>query len=206
MYIPNHYAGKDKNAAIAFMRQFNFGIIINTNNERPLATHLPFVITESDDKIILTSHFARANEHWQYLESSDSLVIFAEPHAYISPKHYNKKENVPTWNYLAVHAYGRARIIEDQQDVFDKLELMMLHFEEDYKQQWRELSVEYKTRMSKGIVAFEIIVAELQSKEKLSQNKKEQERKRVMDALSASSAESERMIADYMRLNEKNNQ
>jgi len=204
MYIPKHYQGKDKDEAIAFMQRFNFGIIVTTIELSPVATHLPFVISEKDADIVITSHFAKANEQWKQLESNESLVIFSEPHAYISPKHYDKKENVPTWNYISIHAYGKARIIADEAELFGVLESMMENFEPAYKEQWDSLSTDYKSKMAKGIVAFEIRVSKLESKEKLSQNKKENERKSIIESLSKSEHSTEKLIGEYMQNNEVN--
>ena len=203
MYIPKHYKGKDDTSAIAFMKRFNFATIITVNENIPIATHLPFVITGCDEAILLTSHFAKANEQWKNIESQEVLVIFTEPHAYISPTHYNKRQNVPTWNYLAVHAYGRAKIISEKEGVFNILEQMMDSFEPTYKAQWRSLPLEYKIRMANGIVAFEVAVHKLQFKEKLSQNKKQNERLNIITSLADSTQETDRMIAEYMRLNEQ---
>lgn len=203
MYIPKPYQGKKNNEVIiAFMQRFNFGPIITTVDKVPIATHLPFVIKEIDQEIVITSHLAKANEHWKHIESNENLVIFSEPHAYISPKNYDKKENVPTWNYMAIHAYGKARIIQDPTKIIHVLETMITDFEPEYKKQWDELTDEYKSKMSKGIVAFEIRITKLESKEKLSQNKKENERKNIMNSLSNSPNENERTIAEYMKLNE----
>jgi len=111
MYIPKHYKGKGKREAVAFMQRYNFGTIITAVDGVPQATHLPFVISEKDGEIIITSHFAKANKQWEHIATNENLVVFSEPHAYVSPRHYELKANVPTWNYLAVHAYGTAKLI-----------------------------------------------------------------------------------------------
>lgn len=202
MYIPKHYQGKENEEAVAFMRRFNFAPLISSLNNVPLATHLPFVIHEEAGNLILRSHFAKANQHWQHIQSHENLVIFTEPHAYISPTHYDKQENVPTWNYLSIHAYGKATLLTDPTQVFQLLEWMMEDFEPAYKQQWDSLSADYRSKMAKGIVAFEIQVERLESKAKLSQNKKANERKSIIDTLASSPESSERTIAEYMQRNE----
>jgi len=199
MYIPKQYNSDDKLQAVAFMKQFNFATIVTSNEEHPIATHLPFVVSEEEDTIILTAHFAKANEQWKEIESKKVLIIFTEPHAYISPKHYNKKQNVPTWNYVAVHAYGKASIVSYQQEVFTILEDLMDVLEPSYKKQWDGLSQEYKTGMANGIVAFKVRINDLQFKKKLSQNKKENERKNIIDSFSKSDNQNEQLIAKYMK-------
>lgn len=201
MYTPKHYNNTNTDQALGFMKRFNFGTIITSDAEKPIATHLPFVISKEGGKIILTSHFAKANEQANRFETKKILTIFSEPHAYISPKFYDKKQNVPTWNYVSVHAYGTAKIIDEEKEVFRILEQMINSFESDYLKQWHELPVSYKSRMAKGIIAFEIAVNELQFKEKLSQNKTETERKRIVNQFSDSENTNEKLIAKYMSKN-----
>ncbi|MFN4813491.1 MAG: FMN-binding negative transcriptional regulator, partial [Bacteroidota bacterium] len=111
MYIPKVNLTSDKTEIIEFMKRFSFATIITSKDNFPTATHLPFVLTTKDDQIVLTSHFAKANEHWQDIESNSVLVIFSEPHAYVSTKNYDKELNVPTWNYISIHAYGQGKLI-----------------------------------------------------------------------------------------------
>lgn len=203
MYTPKHYNNTNTDEALEFMKRFNFGTIITSEADKPIATHLPFVISKRENQIILTSHFAKANEQATLFETKNILTIFSEPHAYISPKFYDKKQNVPTWNYVSVHAYGTAKIIDAEKDVYGVLEQMIMSFESDYLKQWHQLPASYKSRMAKGIIAFEITVNELQFKEKLSQNKKESERKRIVEKFSESDIANEKLIAKYMSKNSK---
>src|SRR5438309_1993202 len=106
MYIPKHYLTEDRSEILSFMRQYPFGTIISAQDNYPVATHLPFIIEESENDIVIKSHFAKANPHWKNIESVPVLIIFTEPHAYISPQYYQHLQNVPTWNYMSVHAYG----------------------------------------------------------------------------------------------------
>ena len=136
MYIPQINVERDREKIIAFMQRFSFAAIITAKGNLPVATHLPFLVTVKDDVLILTSHFARANEHWKEIETSKSLVIFSEPHAYISPKHYDKELNVPTWNYISVHAYGQGRLITETANALRVLEATINNYEIAYRQQW----------------------------------------------------------------------
>lgn len=199
MYTPNHFRFEDRAEKIAFMKQYSFATIITVKDHIPLATQLPFVVDDRSDKLVLSSHFALANEQAKYIEANTSLVIFAEPHAYISPGHYDKWESVPTWNYMAVHAYGKAKITEDETAKIRALEQMIQFYEKDYLQQWNGLSDKFKTGMMKGIVAFELEVTDLQGQKKLSQNKTEAERKRIAEHLEKSGNTVEKDIADYIR-------
>lgn len=201
MYIPKRYQLENVPEALAFMKRFSFATIVTVKDNFPTATHLPFTVTEDGGSIILTSHFAKANKQWQEIVANEVLVIFTDPHAYISPKHYENELNVPTWNYISVHAYGRGVIIENTDTVFRFLEEMIDSFDEGYKKQWNNLPLDYKSNMLKGIVLFQITVTDLQAKQKLSQNKTEVEQDRIIATLSKSESENERVIAEYMKSN-----
>ena len=201
MYIPKSNLVTDTAEIVTFMNRFSFATITTAKNNYPTATHLPFLVSTRNDKIILTAHFARANAHWKEIENTTALVIFSEPHAYISPKHYENPASVPTWNYIAVHAYGNGKLIADPEEVFAVLEKTIQTYEADYKQQWATLPMGYKQQMLQGIVAFEIAVDDLQAKKKLSQNKTPAEQQRIIKALSHSENDLEREIAYYMQEN-----
>ena len=105
MYIPPYYQEQDEEKLISFMQAHNFANIISIKDGVPIATHLPFLIEKKENKLFLISHMAKANPQWQTFGQNELLIIFQGPHAYISPSHYEKQQNVPTWNYVAVHAY-----------------------------------------------------------------------------------------------------
>jgi transcriptional regulator len=201
MYIPNTYKVTDKAKIVSFMRRFSFATVITSKKDFPIATHLPFIIKEEGDKLLLLSHFARQNEQWKDIEGGTVMVIFNEPHAYISPTNYEKELNVPTWNYVAVHAYGVGHIITQPEDVMALLESTIDNYEAGYREQWNRLPEKYKTGQAMGIVAFKVEVTDLQAKEKLSQNKTRYEQQRIIDNLSASDDTNERVTAEYMKEN-----
>ncbi len=201
MYIPNINLTTDKLEIVEFMKRFSFATIISSKDNFPTATHLPFVVSSKDEQIVLTSHFAKANEHWQDIENNSVLVIFSEPHAYVSTKNYDKELNVPTWNYIAIHAYGQGQLITDQDKTLEILEATIDNYETEYRQHWDNFPDEYKVKMSKGIVAFEIIVTDLQAKKKLSQNRTDSEQKKIIETLSNIKDTNEILIAEYMRKN-----
>ena len=203
MYIPSINLATDRNEIIAFMQRFGFATIVTAKDNLPIATHLPFLVTERDDQLILTAHFAKANDQWMDIAQHKVLVIFSEPHAYISPTNYEKELNVPTWNYISIHAYGQAKLITETDQVFKVLESTINNYEIAYRQQWDNLPETYKLNMSKGIVAFEVIVTDLQAKKKLSQNRTASEQQKIIDKLSASDDRNEQLIADYMKKNQR---
>lgn len=201
MYIPKLNLMTDKTEAVKFMKRFSFATIISAKDNLPVATHLPFLIRLKDETIVLTSHFAKANEQWKDIENNTVLVIFSEPHAYISPKHYDKELNVPTWNYLSVHAYGAGKIITSTDEVMEILESTIDNYELAYRQQWNHLPEDYKLKMANGIVAFKVEVTTIQGKKKLSQNKTENEQSKIINALSKSEDTNEQLLAEYMSIN-----
>ena len=180
------------------MQKYSFGTIVTADNNLPVATHLPFLIDQKDDQVIISSHFAKANPQSKDILNNDVLVIFTEPHAYISPKNYEKEANVPTWNYIAVHAYGKARVLQTKQEHLDLLERTIKNYEADYYEQWMQLTGEYRSKMIKGITGFEIVITDLQAKSKLSQNRSATEQHNIINTLSKSESDSEREIAAYM--------
>ena len=182
MYIPPYYHETDEHKLIEFMQAHSFAILVNSQNNNLRATHLPFIIEKRDAKIYLISHMAKANPQWKELQANELLIIFQGPHAYISPTHYESKQNVPTWNYIAVHAYGKATIIAEPTTVVTVLEKTIHNYETAYIEQWKGLSDDYKKGMIKGIVAFEIEITRLEGKFKLSQNKTKTEQQNIIAA------------------------
>lgn len=203
MYILPFNKFDDADEILTFMQRYSFATIVTSKHGSPVTTHLPFIVVNQDDKIVLRSHFAKANPQAEDILAGKSLVIFTEPHAYISPKNYEKEQNVPTWNYIAVHAYGHCTILESEEQKASLLTETIEYYEADYLKQYNSLSDEYKQRMMKGIVAFEMVVDDLQAKKKLSQNRTEVERANVIEHLGKSDDQNARDIAGYMSVENK---
>lgn len=199
MYIPNQFHFRDEAEKIAFMKQYSFATIITNKGQIPIATQLPFFIDDTGDKLVLSSHFAVANEQAKYIEANTSLILFTEPHAYISPVHYDKTESVPTWDYISIHAYGKAKILEDEGSKIKVLEEMIGFYDQNYLAQWNSLSNKFKNGMMRGIVAFELEVTDLQGQKKISQNKTEVERQRIVEHLEKGDSTVENDLATYIR-------
>lgn len=198
MYIPSFNKFDDQQEAIRFMQRYSFATIVSVMDGLPVATHLPFLVKEKDGKIILQSHFAKVNPQATAIVNNRALVIFTEPHAYVSPKHYEKIESVPTWNYLAVHAYGECALLDSEEEKETVLQATIQNYEAEYLKQWNSLPDSFKKNMMKGIVAFEITVDDLQAKKKLSQNKTEKERESIINELNNAGNTTESDLAAYM--------
>jgi transcriptional regulator len=128
---------------------------------------------------------ARANDQWQRLQGGgEVLAIFQGPHAYISPSWYEAELAVPTWNYVAVHAYGIATLIEEDAALTRMLGELVHTFEAGLPNPWRfQLPTEFTERMLRGIVGFRIEITRLEGKLKLSQNRSAADRKGAVTAL-----------------------
>src|SRR5690606_33442863 len=127
-----------------FMPRCSFATIINSQQDKPIATPLPFVFTRKNNELLLISQFAKSNKQWKLIDHGVSLVIFAEPHGYVSPSHYESMLSVPTWNYIAVHAYGTGRLISEPDEINQVLEQTIGQFEEAYMLQWNSLPEDFR--------------------------------------------------------------
>lgn len=201
MYIPPYYKEEDKPKLLEFMKANSFTVLVSSDNNFPRATHLPFVMEEKNNEIILTSHMAKANPQWKEFNDNELLVIFQGPHAYVSPSNYEKQQNVPTWNYVAVHAYGKAKILSSEEENIKVLEAMISQYEEGYFSQWKNLSQDYVKNMIKAIVSFEIKVSKLEGKYKLSQNKTKNEQQNIISSFEKSE---DSLVSGVAKLMKKN--
>lgn len=184
MYIPAYFRNSNLKDLLAFMRAHPFALVVSNGEKIPEATHLPFVLREKENGISLLSHFSAANPHAKKLrEGEELLIVFSGPNAYVSPSLYEKKENVPTWNYIAVHATAKVRLEPAAALKEEVLSAMIGSFEPAYREQWNTLDPKYISGLMNGIIAFEAEVVNLEGKFKLSQNKTENERQRIAQAL-----------------------
>ena len=173
MYIPPQYQNDDPKEILGFLRQNAFGILVSDGPEIPLATHLPLELDEVGDKSFLRGHFARANPHWKHLsEGSEVLCIFNGPHAYVSSSWY-REEEVPTWNYIAVHVRGHYRT-QSREELWHSLRHLVDKYEGASEHPVSLDAMSPGTlRQVRGIVGFEIEISSLEAAYKLSQGREE---------------------------------
>lgn len=181
------------------MQQYPFALIVNNVEQRPYATHLPFLVEAQGNEIYLLSHMAAANPQWKHFDDNDALIVFSKPDAYISPTLYEAKESVPTWNYMAVHAYGKVTMAVNNDEAHRILHKTISCFEPSYLEQYNQLSDDYISKMVSGIKAFTIRVDDLQGKYKLSQNKSHNEQKKIIDHLLEKKDHGANEIARHMQ-------
>ena len=202
MYIPKHFLVEDHEQIFDFINNNAFGILFSNHNSSPYASHLPFYLDKEDG--YLYSHFARPNEQWKDIEGQEVMVVFSGPHTYISSSWYETNQSVPTWNYVAVHVYGRIEIMNDQDEIITSLERLVQKYEEPnstYK--LNESNRLFVVGLSKGIVAFRMKIDKLEGKWKLSQNHSEDRQRRVIERLEQSKYQDAKEIAELMRNNIK---
>jgi transcriptional regulator len=200
VYIPEHFRVSDRATALAFVRANPFAILISNTDDAPLATHVPVALREVRDQVILRGHLAKASPHWRYLEQQPRcLMIFHGPHAYVSASNYSARENVPTWNYAAVHVYGTARVFTAPEELQAVLHELIGSFEPAFAGQWDSLSDAYRDDLLSHIVGFEIAVNKIEAKFKLSQNRTPEEQANVIASLSKATDSTASAVARLMR-------
>lgn len=198
MYIPSYYKQENKDILLKYMREFPFGILVTAEENKPWATHIPFVVEEENNSIVIYTHISAANPQNKQLMNSKVLCIFREPHAYISPSLYSHSKNVPTWNYVAVHAYGDVELIKGKEELIDLQKKMINMLEPSYMDQFNNLPEKYLEDLLNGITGIKISVLELYGKEKLSQNKTDEEIERIGNHLVSDTNDLSRQIGDKM--------
>lgn len=204
MYVPEHFAEPDVAVCNALIRDNSFGTLVTAIDGVPFATHLPFMLDVArGEHGTLVAHMARDNPHWrEFASGGKSLAIFQGPHAYVSPSWYATKEKVvPTWNYAVVHAYGAPRIVEDEGAARAYLERLVEAREAGLEPPWRleNQPGDFIEAMAKGVVAFEIPIARLEGKWKMSQNRPPEDRAGAARGLAASDHPPARDVAMVMR-------
>jgi len=175
MYVPRPFTVEDPATIEAVIVEHSFATLVTSGGRGITATHLPLAFDpQRGIRGTLTGHLARANRQWEEFDGeTEALAIFAGPHAYISPSWYASPQSVPTWDYVAVHAYGRPRIVSDEATVLRMLSRLVEQYESHMPETWSMASQDpaWLQRMALGIVAFEMPVERIQAKAKLGQTR-----------------------------------
>lgn len=199
MYIPHYYKNEDLEEVKEFIKQNSFAILVNQLDGKPWASHIPLELSP-DDKggSKLVGHIAKANPQWKSFDSgSKVLAIFNGPHSYVSSSWY-RDEEVPTWNYIAVHVYGEIAI-QDQEALYKSLDALVNKYEKDSNDPIALDNLSKKTmRQIRGVVGFEISISEIHAAYKLSQGRPE-DHPRIIDELEQRKAGGASEIAGEMR-------
>lgn len=205
MYSPKFNRIADRATLIEAMRSYSFAILFGMQSDSEsvataVATHLPLVVKDEGEHGLIEGHFARANRHWQSLAGRETLVVFPGPHSYVSPTLYTDPLSVPTWNYIAVHAYGIMQLVDDEPGKDALLKGLIAQNEPAYAEQWRNLPEGFRRTLLAGIVGFRIPIARIEGKFKLSQNREPQERCNVHDSQAIGTSDQQALAAWMERL------
>lgn len=187
MYIPDHFAVTDAPTLHEFMHRHSFATLVTQQGDAPIASHLPMLLDSSvGTHGALLGHMALNNAQWRdFAAGAEVLVMFQGPHAYVSSAWYEPGPMAaPTWNYMAVHAYGKARILPED-ELVETLHRLVDENEKAFSSPWKlELTQTMRERALGSIVGFEIRLSRIEGKFKLSQNRSEQDRRNVIAQLS----------------------
>lgn len=199
MYTPDLYKNENPEEIRNFLKDNSFGILINHTNGKLTATHIPIEIEiNAEGKEILQGHISKLNPQAEGFKENDQvLAVFTGPHSYISSSWYDH-ENVPTWNYIAVHVYGRIKIVAYEKSV-EQLKKLVDKYEEHSENPVRVEDLSEKTmREARGIFGFEIEIDEIQATKKLSQNRDDQNYKNIISELKKTENAQSIAIAEEM--------
>lgn len=201
MYVPAAFAPADPAALRELISHYGFATLVSNGPDGLVATHIPMLYEpEPAPHGKLVAHLARANPHGAALDGAAVLAIFLGPHGYVSPSWYATHPAVPTWNYAAVHVYGRARVVNDAARLREIVARLVDKYEHGRPVPWSMagLPERYLHGMIGGIVGVEIDIERIEGKHKLSQNRDAEDRRRVIATLDGSADAQDRALAAYM--------
>lgn len=207
MYNSKHHQEHDLERLHQHMRGTRLAVLVSHGEQGLLATHLPVLLATDEGEFgTVYAHLARANRQWQALEQgAEVLLVFPGADAYVSPSYYpSKAENpkvVPTWNYLAVHAYGTAEVIHDAAPLLQIVSRLTDRHEQGRSEPWKvaDAPADYLDSMLRAIVGIRLPITRLQGARKLSQNRSAQDIAGVRDGLGASPDYLDNQLAAHMR-------
>ena len=200
MYIPKLYREEGREKIVEFLRQNNFPAAVSHDGESLVATHLPVEIEAGENgKLTIYGHMSRANQQWKTFGGQEVMLIFQGAHTYISPTWYDHV-NVPTWNYMMVHLYGKARLLEGD-ELYSVLSRLVKRHEAQSSYRLESLPQDFVAKEMKGIVGFAVDVTRIDAGYKLSQNRDEVNHANVIRELEKREDPASREVAKAMREN-----
>ncbi|MBD0408702.1 FMN-binding negative transcriptional regulator [Bacillus sp. 1021] len=200
MYIPAPFQLSEAEACNV-IKEYGFAALFSTAGGMPYATHLPLMM--SKDNECLYGHFALPNPQWKEIEGQSVLAVFQGPHCYISPKWYETNLAVPTWNYVAVHVYGEAELLDEEETVHSMGDLVLKYESPDSPYKLEDVDAKFLSGMNKGVKGFKIKISKIEGQAKLSQNHSAQRQKMVVQQLKQIPHTNEQLISGLMEENIK---
>ncbi|MBL8092285.1 MAG: FMN-binding negative transcriptional regulator [Anaerolineales bacterium] len=200
MHIPKYYREEDKTKIIQFLEQNNFPAIVSHDGEKVIATHTPVETIESEDgSLKIYGHMSKANPQWKTFGEQEVLLIFQGAHTYISPRWYNHV-NVPTWNYMMVHVYGKINMLAGD-EVHALLSRLVQNHEPQTGYSLEALPEDFVRKEIKGVAGFEVNVTKIDAAYKLSQNRDDESYQNIMVELEKREDSDSAKVAEEMRKN-----
>ena len=201
-YSPAHYTSDQRDIAQDLMKRFELATLISQSEKSLQISHLPLVLSQYDGKECFLGHMAKANPHWRMIEeNAHATVIFKGPDHYISPAWYEPQEdNVPTWNYAAVHIEAKVELVNEPNEALQLLEEQVDWWETNLGTNWK-LDIDNPSirDLGKAIVAFRIFPLAHQLKFKLSQKQSVHDWESVVANLKSLPSDSAKQVADLMK-------
>ena len=202
MHIPKLYREEDRELIVEFLKQNNFPALVTFDGEKPIATHLPVEITQTETGgLTIYSHMSKANPQWKSFGGQEVLLIFQGAHTYISPRWYNHV-NVPTWNYMMVHVYGKVRIVEGD-ELYSLLGRLVRQHEADSNYRLESLPQDFVKKEMNGTVGFVVDVTRMDAGYKLSQNRNDEDHANIIRELEGRGDLNSMEVAEEMRKRKK---
>lgn len=199
MFIPKLYREDDAQKILAFMRENEFATLVTYDGEKPVAGHLLVEVTETDGNVVIYGHMSQVNPLWKTFDpAKEALLIFQGPQTYISATWYNHV-NVPTWNYVSVHAYGKPELVTDHDEVYALLSRLVKRHEGASDYRMESLPQDFVEKEMKGVAAFKLDVTRLEAAYKLSQNRNDEDYRNIVIQLEARGDELSDGVAKIMR-------
>lgn len=202
MYTPSSFVENDVSVLHSCIEENSFATLVTTNSSGPAVSHLPLLLDRDAGPYgTLIGHMAKANSQWREITNGDALAVFHGPHAYVSPGWLGEQNVVPTWNYVAVHATGKAQLVEEPSELLDIVRRYVEVYEISMPEPWQLDSAEsdFIESLLGAIVGFTIEIESLEGKWKLNQNHSEERRQRIVNGLETRPDENSALIAELMR-------
>ena len=198
MYPPNYYLENDQEKIYRVIETYSFATIISRTDDDIIVTHLPLILNrQRGDFGFLAGHMDRNNPHTLYLDTANVFVIFHGPNAYISPNVYESSQ-LPTWNSIAVHIKGIARIAESREAVRDSMINMVSFLDKGEAPFVLDTNNQKMNSLLGYVVGFEIEILEMIGRFKLSQNKNERDKQLAKEHLIAESKKDHAQLIDFV--------
>lgn len=202
MYISKLYREEDREKILEFLKQNNFPALVTYDGEKPIATHLPVEVIEGEgDVLTILGHMSRANPQWKSFGEQEVLLIFQGAHTYISPRWYNHV-NVPTWNYMMVHVYGKIRLVEGD-ELYSLLSGLVKNHEAQAAYSLKGLPQDFVKKEMNGVVGFAVDVSRVDAGYKLSQNRNDTDHENIIRELERRGDEQSIGVAKAMQAERK---